>query len=191
MGQSVLMTDLGKFQVVRYGPNEELKNNTEYFSGSYDEIIERFDSVRDLGGQLSDDASFNAQIEKVVKKARQKSGWVFRTFYCRRPDFLKQMFKSLVQPHIDYCSQLWMPLEGANMEKVENGRFFEKGPWNPRSVLLGETESNGSELAAKPTGEVQSDLHLEDNGGTSAKLWFEVDSHRGKKRYVDSVRCQN
>ena len=29
------------------------------------------------------------------------------------------MFKSLVQPHIDYCSQLWMPLEGANMEKVE------------------------------------------------------------------------
>ena len=108
-----------KFQVVRYGPNEELKNSTEYFSGSYDEIIERFDSVRDLGVQLSDDASFNEQIEKVCKKARQKSGWVFRTFYCRRPDFLKQMFKTLVQPHIDYCSQLWMPQEGANMEKVE------------------------------------------------------------------------
>ena len=108
-----------KFQVVRYGTNEELKNNTEYFSGSYDEIIERFESVRDLGVQLSDDASFNLQIDKVCKKARQKSGWVFRTFYCRRPDFLKQMFKSLVQPHIDYCSQLWMPPEGANMEKIE------------------------------------------------------------------------
>ena len=63
-----------KLQVVRYGPNEELKNSTEYFSGSYDEIIERFDMVRDLGVQLSDDASFNAQIEKVVKKARQKCG---------------------------------------------------------------------------------------------------------------------
>ena len=108
-----------KFQVVRYGPNEELKNSTEYFSGSYDEIIERFETVRDLGVQLSDDASFNAQIEKVIKKARQKSGWVLRTFYCRRPEFLKQMFKTLIQPHIDYCSQLWMPQEGANMEKVE------------------------------------------------------------------------
>ena len=54
-------------------------------------------------------------------------------------------------------------------------RFFEKSTWNPRSVLLGETESNGSELAAKTTREVQSDLHLEDNGGTGAKLWFEVD----------------
>ena len=108
-----------KFQVVRYGRNEELKNNTEYFSGAYEEIIERFETIRDLGVQLSDDASFNEQIEKVCKKARQKSGWIFRTFYCRRPDFLKQMFKSLVQPHIDYCSQLWMPQEGANMDKVE------------------------------------------------------------------------
>ena len=33
--------------------------------------------------------------------------------------FLKQIFKSLVQPHIDYCSQLWMPLEGVNMDKIE------------------------------------------------------------------------
>ena len=34
-----------KFQVVRYGQNEELKNNTEYFSGSYEEIIDRFESI--------------------------------------------------------------------------------------------------------------------------------------------------
>ena len=87
-----------KFQVVRYGQNEELKNNTEYFSGAYEEIIERFETIRDLGVQLSDDASFNEQIENVCKTARQKSGWI----YCRRPNFLKQMFKSLVQPHIDY-----------------------------------------------------------------------------------------
>ena len=66
-----------KFQVVRYGRNEELKNNTEYFSGAYEEIIERFETIRDLGVQLSDDASFNEQIEKVCKKARQKSGWIF------------------------------------------------------------------------------------------------------------------
>ena len=108
-----------KFQVVRYGQNEELKNSTEYFAGNFEEIIERFETIRDLGVQLSDDASFDEQVEKVVKKARQKSGWIFRTFYCRRPAFLKQMFKSLVQPHIDYCSQLWMPLEGVNMDKIE------------------------------------------------------------------------
>ena len=29
------------------------------------------------------------------------------------------MFKTLVQPHIDYCSQLWMPHEAQNLEKME------------------------------------------------------------------------
>ena len=32
---------------------------------------------------------------------------------------MRHMFNTLVQPHIDYCSQLWMPLEGKNLEKIE------------------------------------------------------------------------
>jgi hypothetical protein len=96
-----------------------LKNETEYFSGDFEEIIERKESLRDLGVQLTDDGGFGEQIEKVCKKARQKSGWLFRTFYSRNTQFLKQVFKSLVQPHIDYCLQLWTPLEGPNLDKVE------------------------------------------------------------------------
>ena len=109
----------GKFVVMRYGQNEDLKNETEYFSGNYEEIIERKDSVRDLGVQLTDNGAFDEHIEKVCKKVRQKSGWIFRTFYSRNTLFLKQLFKSLIQPHIDYCSQLWAPLEGSNLEKIE------------------------------------------------------------------------
>ena len=44
---------------------------------------------------------------------------VLRTFYSRNTHFMKQMFKSLVQPHSDYCSVLWMPQESRSMEKVE------------------------------------------------------------------------
>ena len=29
------------------------------------------------------------------------------------------MFNTLVQPHIDYCSQLWMPQEGQTLDKIE------------------------------------------------------------------------
>ena len=36
-----------KFQVVRYGPNEELKNNTEYFSGVYDDHLRPSNSEND------------------------------------------------------------------------------------------------------------------------------------------------
>ena len=99
----------GKFEVMRYGENQALKCETEYFSGDYEEIIERKESLRDLGVQLTDDGGFREHIEKVTKKARQKSGWIFRTFYSRETQFLKQVFKSLVQPHLDYCSQLWSP----------------------------------------------------------------------------------
>ena len=109
----------GKFVVLRYGENEILKEETDYFSGNFEEIIERKQSLRDLGVQLTDDGGFEEQIERVCKKARQKSGWIFRTFYSRNTDFLKQVFKSLVQPHLDYCSQLWAPLEGPDMEKIE------------------------------------------------------------------------
>ena len=58
----------GKFIALRYGENEALKNETEYFSGEYDEINERKESLRDLGVQLTDDGTFGEQIEKVCKK---------------------------------------------------------------------------------------------------------------------------
>ena len=45
----------GKFEVMRYGENQALKCETEYFSGDYEEIIERKESLRDLGVQLTDD----------------------------------------------------------------------------------------------------------------------------------------
>ena len=108
-----------KFQVLRYGANSNLKNETEYFTGNYDQIIERFESLRDLGIQMSEDASFIEHIYNIWRKVRQKCGWLYRTFYTRNPRFMRHMFNSLVQPHIDYCSQLWMPQEGPNLEKIE------------------------------------------------------------------------
>ena len=29
------------------------------------------------------------------------------------------MFNTLAQPHADYCSQLWSPVEGGDLEKLE------------------------------------------------------------------------
>ena len=107
-----------KFQVVRYGPNEDLKNNTSYFTDA-DEIVDRFESLRDLGVILNDKANFEDHVEHVTKKVRQKIGWVLRTFYCRRTDFMKTIFKTLIVPHVDYCSQLWMPIKPGPILAVE------------------------------------------------------------------------
>ena len=61
-----------KFQLLRYGPKEELKNNTLYFTDNTQHVIERYSSVRDLGVILSDDGRFEIHIEKVIKKRSDK-----------------------------------------------------------------------------------------------------------------------
>ena len=46
----------------------------------------------------------------AVKKAQQKSAWIFRTFGTRKVNFLRKIWKSLVQCHLDYGSILWAPI---------------------------------------------------------------------------------
>ena len=108
-----------KFQVLRYGRNQDLKESTCYFTGGMEYVIEEVDNCRDLGVIVENTAKFDLHIEKVCKKVRQKCGWVLRTFYSRDQYFLRHMFNTLFQPHIDYCSQLWTPQEGPQLDKIE------------------------------------------------------------------------
>ena len=62
-----------KFQVIKYGINEILKGDTNYFTDDNSEITESFESLRDLGVILSDDATFEKHVENVVNIARQKN----------------------------------------------------------------------------------------------------------------------
>ena len=70
-------------------------------------------------------AKFNDHIEKVSKKIRQKVGWILRSFYTRSLNHMKQLWKSLVQCHIDYCSQLYMPCQNQGIQKnIETGLYL-------------------------------------------------------------------
>ena len=105
--------------MIRYGRNQDIKEDTCYFTGDIEHIIEEVESCRDLGVTMENSAKFELHIENVCKKVRQKCGWVLRIFYCRDQHFLRHMFNTLIQPHIDYCSQLWTPQEGPQLDKVE------------------------------------------------------------------------
>ena len=108
-----------KFQVLRYGPNEDLKNRTMYFTENMENVIEQFPELRDLGIILSDDAKFTKHVDKVVKTVRQKAGWIMRTFLTRQTDVMKQLWKTLLQPHIDFCSQLYKPGQAQDLLRIE------------------------------------------------------------------------
>ena len=108
-----------KFQLLRYGHNEDIKEDTLYFTDNYENIIDRYSSLRDLGVILSEDGKFKLHIEKVAMKVRQKVGWILRSFFTRNVNHLKQLWKTLVQCHIDYCSQLFMPGQLGEMQVIE------------------------------------------------------------------------
>ena len=89
-----------KFQVLRFGPNENVKEETNNFTEDMKDIIEQVNSTRDLGITIADDAKFDQHIDYMCKRVKQKSGWVLRTFYTRNKHFMKTIFNSLIQPHI-------------------------------------------------------------------------------------------
>ena len=109
-----------KFELLHYDPNKDLKFDTNYFTPEFEVIIEVKNTLRDLGIIMSDNANFKAHIVHVCAKVKQKCGWIMRTFSSRNSQLMKFRWKSLVQGHIDYCSQLYFPNQTSEMQQIEN-----------------------------------------------------------------------
>ena len=100
-----------KFQLLRVGPNLELKDNTYLFTPNFEDIIEQKPYIKDLGIYVDSNLNYKEQMKAAVRKADKKSSWIFRTFSTRDVHFMKKMWKSLVQCHLDYGSILWAPVK--------------------------------------------------------------------------------
>ena len=104
-----------KFEHLHYGNGPA----TSYFTGE-GKIIQTKSSTRDLGVTMSDDAKFNQHILTIVEKVQILIGWILRTFSSREHDVMLTLWKSLVIPHIDNCSQLWSPNEVNLVQQIED-----------------------------------------------------------------------
>lgn len=107
-----------KFEHLQYGKNEDLHAET-YYMTSNGRKIEKKQHVKDLGVIMSHDCSFTEHINNVVKKAEEVSGWILRTFNTRARSPMLTLWKQLVIPHLDYCSQLWSPLTKGDIQNLE------------------------------------------------------------------------
>ena len=107
-----------KFELLRYGKNETLKQNTEYVTPTMT-IIKEKSVVKDLGVLMSTSNSFKEQIDSVIEKGKQMSSWIFRTFNSQNPTEMLTLWKSLVLPRIEYCSILWCPAKICDIQKIE------------------------------------------------------------------------
>ena len=107
-----------KFQVLRHGRDKELKEASCYLTPCA-KLIEEKESIKDLGIHIDSDCSFSTHIRSVVKKMKEISGWILRTFKTRSRNLMLILWKSLVLPHHDYCSQLWSPSKVGDIQNLE------------------------------------------------------------------------
>ena len=68
---------------------------------------------------MSTDLTFNLQIDKVAEAGSRMAGWALRTFRSRGTLLMLTVLRSLIQPRLDYCSQLWSPRDQGSINRIE------------------------------------------------------------------------
>ena len=72
-----------------------------------------------LGVTLSSDMKWNTHVDIAVSKANSMVGFLRRNLGSAPPKVKIQAYKSLVRPHIEYCSSVWDPHTKVNIQKIE------------------------------------------------------------------------
>jgi hypothetical protein len=91
-----------------------LKEEKVYAYNFGTNIVEKL-HFRDLGVELSSDLTFSTHIEDTDTGASRMVGWVMRIFRRRSKD----LWKSLIQTKLYYCSELSSPNDQASISKLE------------------------------------------------------------------------
>ena len=61
----------------------------------------------DLGVHVDRDFKFHSHIRRKVGVATGLTSNILSSTLCRDADFLISVYKSLIRPHLEYCSSLW------------------------------------------------------------------------------------
>ena len=107
-----------KFELLRYGKDSALTSCTSYLTNN-GTIIDEKDFVKDLGITISNTGCFTKHISNIISKVRDLSGWITRTFNSRSRNVMLALWKALVIPRLEYCSQLWCPNKVGLIQQLE------------------------------------------------------------------------
>ena len=86
-------------------------------------MLEEVTSYKDLGIIMTSHLIVAEQCQEAYRKANRMLGLVKRTIVYPDPVVLVRLYKSLVRPHLEYCSPAWSPhyqKDKALLEKVQH-----------------------------------------------------------------------
>ena len=107
-----------KFELMQYGENGTLHTLFDYKT-SLNALITPSTTVKDLGIIMSTDLSFKHHIDNMIDEAKKRAAWALRTFKTRDWCSMLTLWKSMVLPKLEYCSQLWCPIKKGDILRIE------------------------------------------------------------------------
>ena len=96
--------NVDKCKVLHYG-----KGNIECKYSMCGHELVKVESEKDLGIIFSKNLKVSVQCNEAYSKANRMLGLISRTIKYRNVESLSSLYKSLVRPHLDYCSSVWNP----------------------------------------------------------------------------------
>ena len=98
--------NIDKCKVVHYG-----KDNIGFKYSLYGQPITEVASEKDLGVMFSRDLKVGIQCREAYNKASQSLGLIHRIIKFKSQSVLVPLYKSMVRPHLEYCSVVWSLLK--------------------------------------------------------------------------------
>lgn len=96
-----------KCHVLTLGKFENITHTERYKLGEFE--LEHVFQEKDLGVIVDTDMRFEQHINAKIAKANSIAGLIRRSFSFLDGQLFKQLFTSMVRPHLEYCQSVWAP----------------------------------------------------------------------------------
>ena len=89
-------------------------------SNNQETELEKVDSEKDLGVIIDQNLSFRDHINSKVNIANRNLGISFRTLTFIDEEIFLNLYKSIVRPHVEYATPIWLPLYKKDKSIIKN-----------------------------------------------------------------------
>ena len=128
-----MLLDLQRWEetwLLRFNPSKckvmhlDFNENPKHEHIFNDVMLSSVESEKDLGVVVTEQLLWKDQMKGCISKANQMISWVTRNLILRDKYVMRNVYKTVIRPHIEYCTQLWSPTakhgNWAQIMEIEN-----------------------------------------------------------------------
>ena len=101
------------------GPQSAVTSYTITDANDVIHSLSTTDCEKDLGVWISSTLHPSVQCQKSYAKAMQSLATIKRTFKYITKESFNILYKTYIQPHIEYCVQAWSPYHAKDIDLLE------------------------------------------------------------------------